>query len=710
MALAVVQSAEAVIGGDSTTATFGSTTTTGNLIVVAIAEFGGTTFNTGTPVTDNKGNTYAFCDETIGGGSGAGAAIFRCENATGGASHQITVNVPGTGLALSFAILEISGAATSGAFDKSANASASTNNSATSGSTGTLAMADEIAVVVLGLDAGVNGTITEDASFVLAQEEMDGLLFIPYNCSTKIVAATTAINHTWTHDYGAINARAVIATFKSAAASAPSAPSEIRAVAENDGASLVWPVPGDGGSAITDYLIEQNVNAGGWTTISHSASTNPFYHVTGLTTADSVIFRVSAINAIGTGSASPSSRTITVLGIRSIAHALTPLLGRFTYNSKWRFRSGSVGPNRLLRSKPRLINSSTGAVGTDWDSAGARVAIDYLWATSTVDLRQGAATAHVAVYATAAGTKIAQDGTKAGLGINARAAGSKIGQGAAKAGVVVWAKEVGSKATQGTTAAPAGVWSKVAGSKLTGGTAKVGLAIGAKAADTKVAQGATKAGVGVAAKASATKIAQGSGKTPLAVAAREAASKLAQGAAKVFVTVWSPVFGTKIGGAVEGSARAIVSVWAKATGAKTVGGGAKAGIAAIAKEAGSKIVSGSAKAGFGIDAKQSATKVGQGSGKASIAVFVGSATLKIVSGVAKVAVAIWSKVTGFELGGPVITGPRTTTYGNTDRLTTGSGLNRATRFGNTDRVTTGSGLNRATSSSTTDRTTGDPPP
>jgi streptogramin lyase/alpha-tubulin suppressor-like RCC1 family protein len=72
--------------------------------------------------------------------------------------------------------------------------------------------------------------------------------------------------------------------------------------------SLSWDAPDDGGRPITDYKIEYSTNGTSWTVFNDGVSTNTSTNVTGLTRGTSYTFRVSAINAEGTGATS----TVTV--------------------------------------------------------------------------------------------------------------------------------------------------------------------------------------------------------------------------------------------------------------------------------------------------------------------------------------------------------------------------------------------------------------
>lgn len=73
-----------------------------------------------------------------------------------------------------------------------------------------------------------------------------------------------------------------------------------------------WTIPANGGAAITDYLVETSPNgSSSWTTVSEGTSTDPFTLLTGQTNGTAQFFRVSAINSVGTGSASAVSASVT---------------------------------------------------------------------------------------------------------------------------------------------------------------------------------------------------------------------------------------------------------------------------------------------------------------------------------------------------------------------------------------------------------------
>lgn len=92
---------------------------------------------------------------------------------------------------------------------------------------------------------------------------------------------------------------------------APTAPLQVTGLSVTTGdtkLTLSWSAPGSGGSAITDYVIEQSTDGGStWSTLSDGTSIATSYVVTGLTNGSSYSFRVSAKNVIGTGTVSSSA-------------------------------------------------------------------------------------------------------------------------------------------------------------------------------------------------------------------------------------------------------------------------------------------------------------------------------------------------------------------------------------------------------------------
>jgi ELWxxDGT repeat protein len=108
-------------------------------------------------------------------------------------------------------------------------------------------------------------------------------------------------------DDGAIGAE--LWALAAPAAVAPGAPTGLAAVPGDGQAWLSWTAPAStGGSAITDYVIEYSNNGGAnWSPLDNGVAPTTSATVTSLTNGVSYVFRVAAVNAVGTGPAAVSS-------------------------------------------------------------------------------------------------------------------------------------------------------------------------------------------------------------------------------------------------------------------------------------------------------------------------------------------------------------------------------------------------------------------
>ena len=115
----VVNQAIAVSSGSAASVTTsGVTTTSGNLVVVAVAAF--SNIIGATPITDNKSNTWNAAITSFGATEGW-LALFYAENITGGAAHTFTFTPSSSGF-IAIAVIEIENMPTSSSLNHTATA------------------------------------------------------------------------------------------------------------------------------------------------------------------------------------------------------------------------------------------------------------------------------------------------------------------------------------------------------------------------------------------------------------------------------------------------------------------------------------------------------------------------------------------------------------------------------------------------------------
>lgn len=147
-----------------------------------------------------------------------------------------------------------------------------------------------------------------------------------------------------------------------ATATAPGAPTSLTATPGNAQAALSWTAPAsNGGSAITDYLVEYQPSGGSWSTFADGTSTASTATVTGLTNGTAYAFRVSAVNAVGTGTASTTASATPATPATAVADNFNRSdgsLGTTSTGSKtWEF-SGSSTAWTITSNQARFSSST----------------------------------------------------------------------------------------------------------------------------------------------------------------------------------------------------------------------------------------------------------------------------------------------------------------------------------------------------------------
>lgn len=114
-----------------------------------------------------------------------------------------------------------------------------------------------------------------------------------------------AVNSTGTGQYSLYSQAAVPATLSGS-------PVSVAAVISGTNVNLSWLAPvSTGGANITDYVIQYSSNSGSsWTTFGDGVSSATSTVITGLTLGSTYIFRVAAVNRVGTSSFSDSSDSL----------------------------------------------------------------------------------------------------------------------------------------------------------------------------------------------------------------------------------------------------------------------------------------------------------------------------------------------------------------------------------------------------------------
>lgn len=138
---------------------------------------------------------------------------------------------------------------------------------------------------------------------------------------------------------------------------------------------LTWTAPSNGGSAITDYLIEYKATSSGtWLTFSDGTGTTTSTTVTGLTASTSYDYRVSAVNAVGTGTASATGTGSTAsAGGDASYNSVMILLHGDGADGSTTFTDNSPSPITFTRFNNPTISttqSKFGGASMKFDTAG----------------------------------------------------------------------------------------------------------------------------------------------------------------------------------------------------------------------------------------------------------------------------------------------------------------------------------------------------
>ncbi|MEK7295335.1 MAG: fibronectin type III domain-containing protein, partial [Actinomycetota bacterium] len=123
----------------------------------------------------------------------------------------------------------------------------------------------------------------------------------------------------------------------------PSAPTSVAGTPGNTQVSLTWTAPNNGGSAITDYVVESSPDGTTWTVFADGVSTAASATVTGLTNGTAYTFRVSAVNAVGTGATSTASSAVTPATVPGAPTSVVGTSGNTQVSLTWTAPVGNGG-------------------------------------------------------------------------------------------------------------------------------------------------------------------------------------------------------------------------------------------------------------------------------------------------------------------------------------------------------------------------------
>ncbi|MCM3921831.1 putative Ig domain-containing protein [Frankia sp. AiPs1] len=116
--------------------------------------------------------------------------------------------------------------------------------------------------------------------------------------------------------------------------SAPATPVAPTATAGITSATVTWVAPASNGSTITGYVVTPIRNGVAQTPVSFDASTTT-RTLTGLTAAASYTFTVAAVNAVGTGAASPASAAVVPYALPAAPTITAVSAGSTSANLSW---------------------------------------------------------------------------------------------------------------------------------------------------------------------------------------------------------------------------------------------------------------------------------------------------------------------------------------------------------------------------------------
>ncbi len=276
-----------------------------------------------TPPADNGGSAITSYTVTSSPGGKTGT----------GATSPITVTDLTNGTAYTFTVTATNGVGTSAPSGASASVTPRTVPDAPTGVTAVRGNAQATVSFTAPMNNGGSAitsyTVTSNPGGKTASGVSSPLTVTGLTNGTAYTFTVTATNVAGTSVSSTPSASITPATI-------PGASTSLVATPGNTLMNLAWTAPAsNGGSSITDYIVEYSLSgANTWTVFSDGTSTTTSAAVTGLTNGTAYDFRVSAVNALGTGAVSASA-TSTPRTTPSVPTGLTATYGNAQVSLSW---------------------------------------------------------------------------------------------------------------------------------------------------------------------------------------------------------------------------------------------------------------------------------------------------------------------------------------------------------------------------------------
>jgi len=173
-------------------------------------------------------------------------------------------------------------------------------------------------------------------------------------------------------------------------AALPGAPSDVAATAGNTQVVLTWTAGAANFGTLSGYKVEKN--SGSWSDVTaDTGSTSTTYTVTGLSNGTAYTFRISAINEVGTGSASSASSAVTPLTVpgapTSVSASAAPA-GTTSATLSWSAPSSTGGSAIIgysIKRDSTEIIYDTGDTTTSYIDGEASAATGYTYYVAAVN-------------------------------------------------------------------------------------------------------------------------------------------------------------------------------------------------------------------------------------------------------------------------------------------------------------------------------------